>query len=139
MRNPSAWFCLPCLLQRTFPYFTQLHHRILMWFYLTFAALNLLILLPGSISGHGEPFGTSMWGVILAFAGPFSGMASRGFDPAHVLSSIVSYCWAVLAGGVLFQLVPLPRGSKWLRIATWCVGLLGWFAGTVLSTVAANS
>jgi hypothetical protein len=36
-------------------------------------------------------------------------------------------------------LVPLPRGSMWVRIFPWCVGLFGWFAGSVLSTMAANS
>lgn len=139
MRNPTAWFCLPCLLRRVFPYFTGLHCRIFGWFYLGFAILTLLILLPGSVSGHGEPFGTSIWGVVLAFAGPFTGIASRGFDSSYGLPSIVPYCTAVLGGGLLFQLVPLPRRSLWVRISAWCVGLFGWFAGTVLSTLAANS
>ena len=139
MRNPTAWFCLPCLLRRFFPYFTRLHRRILRWFYLVFGSLTLLILLPGAISGHGEPWSTTIWGVIFAFAGPFTGMASRGFDSSYGTPAIVPFCCAVLGGGVLFQLVPLPRGGRWLRISTWCIGLLGWFAGTALSTLVANS
>lgn len=139
LRDPTAWTCLPCLLRRCFPYFTRLHLRLLTRFYVSFAALVFLILLPGSISGHGEPFSTRMWGVILAFAGPFTGMASRGFDSAYGLPSIVPYCCVLFGGGLLFQLIPLPRGSMRVRISTWCVGLLGWFAGTVLSTLVANS
>ncbi|HZR16244.1 MAG TPA: hypothetical protein VFE51_02860 [Verrucomicrobiae bacterium] len=139
LRNPTVWICLPCLFRRILPYFTRLHLRLLIWFYLLFAGLTFLILLPGSISGRGEPFSTSIWGVILAFAGPFTGIASRGFDFAYGLPSIVPYCCAVLGGGLLFQLVPLPRASMWVRISAWCVGLLGWFSGTVLSIFVANS
>jgi hypothetical protein len=79
MRSSVAWFCFPCLLRRIFPYFTGIHRRVFIWFYLVFALLSLVILLPGAISGHGEPLSTSIWGIILAFAGPFTGMVSRGF------------------------------------------------------------
>ena len=137
--NTAAWLCLPCLLHRVFPYFTRLHRRILLWFYLVFALLTLVIILPGSISGHGEPLSNSIWGVLLAFAGPFAGVASRGFDSSYGFPRVVPYCAAVFCVGILFQLFPLPPGSMWVRISAWCVGLLAWFSGTVISILFANS
>jgi hypothetical protein len=139
LRDTVAWFCLPCLLRRIFPHFTPLHRRIFIWFYLVFALLTLLILLPGSISGHGEPLSSSIWGVFLAFAGPFTGIASRRFDSAYGVPGIVPCCSVLLGAGLMLQLVPLPRGGRWVRIPAWCVGLLGWFLGTLLSTLVANS
>jgi hypothetical protein len=62
-----------------------------------------------------------------------------GFYSSYGCSGIVPYCAAGLGAGLLFQLVPLPRGSMRVRITAWCVGLLGWFSGTVLSILVANS
>lgn len=141
LRDSIARFCWRCVLRRLFPYFTGLHRRILTWFYVGFASLTLLLVLPGAISGHGEPFSTSMWGVLFAFAGPFTGMASRGFNASYGTPSLVPYCCAALAGGLLFQLIPLRLGrvERGTRLFAWCVGWLGWFAGSLLSTLVANS
>jgi len=137
----KAWSCLPCVLQGVFPYFTRLHWRIWVRFYLVFAGWVLLLLLPGAITGHGEPFSTSVWGVILSFSGPFTGMISREFHSAYLFRNIVPYCGAALGLAFLFQVVPLPRGSIWFwsRITVWCFGLLVWFSGSILSTLYANS
>jgi hypothetical protein len=49
--------------------------------------------------------------------------------------SLLPWSGACLAGGILFQIVPLPcqRFATALRLMMWCLGLLGWFGGGVVS------
>ena len=52
-----------------------------------------------------------------------------------VIASLLPWSGAFLAAGVLFQIVPLlfQRFAKTVRLTVWCVGLLGWFGGGVVS------
>jgi hypothetical protein len=46
-----------------------------------------------------------------------------------------------LVAGVVFQLIPLPFHSRqhFFRLATWTLGLAGWFLGAPLSFLHALS
>jgi len=138
-RPSSAQFCLPCALRcirlRFFPYFTRLHRRLFLWFYVLFALLIFFLLLPDSLRAPGGHLQETVWTSILAFAGPYTGLMARGFSYAP--PRLVHYCYAAVAGGVFLQLVPLPLGriERWVRILAWCLGLLGWFAASLFSTI----
>ena len=145
MQSSVALFCLPCTFRRCLPHFTGLHRRVLLWFYAVFAALTFLLMLPGAVSGHGEPLGTGVAAAMLAVSGPFTGILARDHwdcSGCHSFTMLIlPYCGAALAGAFLFQFTPLPpmKFERPVRILTWVLGLLGWFAGTVLSVLVANS
>jgi hypothetical protein len=117
----------------------------MLWFYAVFAVLTLGLMLPGAVSGHGEPLGSAVVASILAFSGPFTGIISRGhFDCSACCSftkTILPYCGTILGIGFFLQLTPPPATKIGcaLRILAWVLGLLAWFAGTLLSVIAANS
>jgi hypothetical protein len=112
-------------------------------FYLVFAGLTLLALLPGNLSGHGDSLDRTVAAAIGAFSGPFTGAIARGFQSCcwRFALSLFPVCGAILGGGLLFQLVPIPfrRIERPIRISTWCVGLFGWFAGVPVSFLHALS
>jgi hypothetical protein len=119
---PSA---VRTVLQRLFPYFTRLHGKIFLWFYLVFAILTLLVLLAGSLSGHGDSLGRSVAVSIGAVSGPFTEAIARGFQSCCWRFSLNAFPFsgAVFGGGHLFQLVPRPlrRMERPIRISMWCV------------------
>jgi hypothetical protein len=145
LSSSVALFCLPCVLRRCFPYFTRVHRRLLFGFYLVFAGLTFLLMLPGAISGHGEPVTNAVVASLLAFSGPFTGVISRGHYACPSCRSftitLLPYCSTILGAGFLLQLMPPPvmRLARALRISAWVLALLAWFAGTLLSVLAANS
>ena len=49
--------------------------------------------------------------------------------------SIFPYSGALLVMGVLAQFVAMPWKccERSMRLAAWCLGLLGWFGGVLLS------
>jgi hypothetical protein len=118
-------------------HFERRHGWILLGFYLVSVALSLLVLLPGSISGHGDTLGRSLAAAFGAFSGPFAGAIARGFQSCCWKFSLGLFpvCAAFLGGGLMMQIVPLPafRRQRAVRLTAWCVGLAGWFAGIPVS------
>lgn len=145
LRFSPALFCGPCFLRRFSGHFSGLHLKVLLWFSGVFAALTFLWMLPGAISGHGESLRNGVVASIFAFSGPFTGAISRGHW--HWTGSgygafgmlVLPYCGTALAVALLFQLLPLRLMKMKIRISIWILGLLGWFAGTLLSVIEANS
>lgn len=117
--------------------FTKRHLWILLGFYIAFAALSLLLLLPGSLSGHGDPLTWSLTASLGSFSGPFTGAIARGFQSCclEFSLSLCPYCGSVLGIGLLFQFVPLHSGrfEHGFRLTMWSLGLLGWFGGVLIS------
>jgi hypothetical protein len=76
---------------------------------------------------------------LLAVCGPFAGAILRPFEPYSLTIAfwLLPYCAACLIWGVFFQLVWLPfrRGAQGLRMVMGVGGLVGWFAGSVLSII----
>jgi hypothetical protein len=72
-----------------------------------------------------------------AISGPFTGAIARNSQSCclQFSRSLLPYCGSFLGAGVLFQLVPLPfqRFASGIRLTVWCVGLLGWFGGALVS------
>jgi len=124
-------------MKRMFDLFTKMRLRILLGFYVAFAALSLLLLLPGSLSGHGDTLTRSLAASVGSFSGPFTGAIARGFQPCclQFSLSLCPYCGSILSIGLLFQLVPLHFGrfEHRFRLAMWSLGLLGWFSGILIS------
>jgi drug/metabolite transporter (DMT)-like permease len=119
-----------------FRHFERRHGWILLGFYLVGVALSLVVLLPGSISGHGDTFSRSLAAAFGAFSGPFTGAIARGFQRCcwEFSLALFPFCGAFLGGGLLLQIVPLPRWHQsTVRLTGWCIGLAGWFAGIPIS------
>ena len=93
-----------------FRHFERRHGWIFLGFYLVSAALSLLVLLPGSLSGHGDTLGRSLAAALGAFSGPFAGAIARGFQSCCWKFSLDLFpvCAAFLGGGMVLQMVPLP-------------------------------
>lgn len=72
-----------------------------------------------------------------SITGPFTGAIARHFQSCcwQFSMSILPYSAALLAIGVLAQIVALPCKccERAMRLTAWCLGLLGWFAGVVIS------
>jgi len=142
-RTPVLPRAVRMRIERLFPYFSRLHGRIFLGFYLVFAVLAFLVLLPGSLSGHGDSLGLSVAASVAAVTGPFTGAIARGGQSCclHFSLRVLPFCAAAFTGGLLFQIVPLPVGrmEHRIRISMWCLGLLGWFAGIPISFLHALS
>lgn len=115
--------------------FGRVHLLTFLGFYLVFAALTFLALAGGTESDRREyPLIAATLGTI---SGPFTGAIARNFQPCCRSFSLAlfPYCAAILAAGVVAQVIPLPfqRFAHPLRLVFWCVGLLGWFGGALLS------
>ena len=117
--------------------FTKKHLWILVGFYITSTALSLVLLLPGSLSGHGDTLARSLTVSLVSFSGPLTGAVARGFQPCcwQFSLSLLPYCGSILGIGFLFQLIPLHFGrlERGFRLTTWTLGLLGWFGGVLMS------
>ena len=122
-------------MQRLFHNFSRVHLYIFLGFYLAFAALTFLALNAGSESDRRE--NRIAAATIGAVSGPFTGAIARHFQSCclQFSFSIFPYCALFLAAAVLFQIVPLPfqRFAQATRLTLWCVGLLGWFGGVLVS------
>ncbi|MBU6401491.1 MAG: hypothetical protein KGS61_14335 [Verrucomicrobia bacterium] len=114
-----------------------MHWWILLGFYGAFTALSLLLLLPGSLTGHGDTLARSLAASVGSFSGPFTGAIARGFQSCCLQFSLglCPYCGSILGIGLLFQFVPLHFGrfEHGFRLTTWSLGLLGWFGGVLIS------
>ena len=124
-------------MKSAFRRFTKPHFWILLGFYIAFAGLSLLLLLPGSLSGHGDTLPRSLTAAVASFSGPFTGAIARGFQSCCLKFSIglCPYCGSILGIGLVFQFIPLPFGrfERGFRLAMWSLGLLGWFGGVLVS------
>lgn len=116
-------------------HFRRIHLLIFFGCYLGFAALTFLVLNAGSESDRRENrILAATTGVI---TGPFTGAIARHGQTCcwQFSLALAPYCAGVFALGLLFQIIPLPfpRLERTLRLALWCLGLLGWFGGVLLS------
>lgn len=124
-----------------FRHFSRTHLYVLLGFYLVFAVLTFLALSAGSPSDRREyPF---FFATLGAISGPFTGAIARHFQSCCLQFSwcLFPFCVAFLGAGVVFQLLPLPitRFERGIRMAAWCVGWFGWFAGVPISFMHALS
>ena len=115
-------------------HFTRTHVYIAGGFLLVFSSFTLfLVCHPKNNEGLLNIVVTTLATV----TGPMVGAVARGCQSCCLKFSLSLLPWsgAVLAAGILFQIVPLPfqRLAKTLRLMVWCVGLLGWFGGGVIS------
>jgi hypothetical protein len=121
--------------------FDRVHLYIFLGFYLTFAVLAFLVLNAGSASDRREnQIAAATLGVV---SGPFTGAIARSFQSCcwNFSLSIFPYCAAFLGVGVLSQVIPFPfhRFERPVRLTLWCIGLLGWFGGVLVSFLHALS
>lgn len=128
-------------MRRPFQHFSRSHLYVFLVFYLAFAALTFFVLNSGSVSDRREnAIAPATIGVV---SGPFTGAIARHFQSCCVQFSlsILPWCAFVLGTGVLFQIVPLPfqRFAQATRLTLWCLGLLGWFGGALVSFLHALS
>lgn len=118
-----------------FQHFNRAHLYVFLGFYLVFAALTFFILNSGSVSDRRE--NAILAATIGVVSGPFTGAIARHFQSCCLdfSLSILPWCAAFLGAGVLFQEVPLPfqRFAHATRLTLWCLGLLGWFGGALVS------
>lgn len=123
------------------PSVTRIYWRIFLWFYLVFAVLVFLMMLPGALTGHGEPLGNALVAALFAFSGPFDGMVSRSFNSSYGTPGIVPFCSVVLGASLLSFFIPLPfkRFARTVHGLLWGIGLLIWYAGGLIAILNANS
>lgn len=111
------------------------HLWIFIGFYIAFAGLTLLVLQAGSASDRRENWIAAA--VVGSVTGPFTGAIARHLQPCCVQFAwaVFPYSFAALSAGALCQVIPLPlkRFAQATRLSLWCVGLLGWFGGAVIS------
>ena len=121
-------------------HFTRTHGYIALGFLLVFSGFTLfLVCHPKNNEGL-----TNIVVTTLATAsGPMVGAVARGCQRCCLKFSLSLLPWsgAFLAVGALFQIVPLPfrRFARVMRLTMWCLGLLGWFGGGVVSFLHAFS
>jgi hypothetical protein len=69
--------------------------------------------------------------------GPFTGAIAREFHSGCLANSmsLLPYAAALLAAGVLPQLLPPASARPWrvLRLVVWALGWFAWFASGILS------
>ena len=122
-------------------HFQLVHFYIFVGFVVTFTGLTFWGTIHQSPSDRRE--NNYMVATLLTFSGPFTGAIARPSQHTCLKNSLMlfRYCAAFLATGTLLQVVvfPLRRSADCLRITGWVIGLLGWFAGAVLSLLYAGS
>lgn len=111
------------------------HGYLFLGFYGVFATLTFLVLNAGSASDRRENW---IWAATVGcVSGPFTGAIARHFQSCclEFSLSVLPYCSLLLGMGVLMQFVPLPfqRFERGVRLTCWCLGLLGWFGGILVS------
>lgn len=115
--------------------FSRVHGYIFLGFYGGFAALTFLILNAGS---EADRRGNQIvWATLGTVSGPFTGAIARHFQSCcwQFSAMLFPYCGFLLGAGLLAQMIPFPfqRFERGVRIAMWCLGLLGWFGGALVS------
>jgi hypothetical protein len=128
-------------MRRLFQHFSREHLYLFLGFYVGFAALTFLALSAGSESDRREnAIAAATMGVV---SGPFTGAIARHCQSCCLQFSLTisPYCALVLGVSVLFQMAPLPfqRFARAARLTLWCLGLLGWFGGALVSLLHALS
>jgi hypothetical protein len=118
----------------------KVHLRIFGGFALAFSALTFWVVLNMPPGDWNDWRGTHPYlATLLTFCGPFTAAILRPYAPDswEAARRLFPCCAAFLLCGAFCQFVPLPfqRGARGLRVAMWVLGLLGWFAGGVLSLV----
>jgi hypothetical protein len=128
-------------MHRLFHNFSRAHLYVFLGFYLAFAALTFFALNAGSASDRRENHIAAA--TIGAVSGPFTGAIARHFQSCcwRFSLTLFPYCALFLGAGVLSQIVSLPlkRFERTVRLTFWCIGLLGWFGGALVSFVHALS
>lgn len=102
--------------------------------YAVFAVLTFLALrLPEKHSTTSKAVLVSLG----AISGPFTGAMARDFQSCCWNNSlqIAPYCGGILMLSIGLQVIPLPfqSGQRFVRLALWVGGWLGWFGGGVVS------
>jgi hypothetical protein len=115
-------------------HFTRTHGYIALGFLLLFSSFTLfLVCHPKNNEGLANIVVTTLATV----SGPMVGAVARDCQSCCLKFSLTLLPWsgAFLAVGALFQIVPLPFGrfARAVRLTLWCLGLLGWFGGGVIS------
>lgn len=128
-------------MRHLFQHFRRAHLHVFQGFYVAFAVMTFFVLNAGSVSDRREnAIAAATTGVV---SGPFTGAIARHFQSCclEFSLSILPWCALVLGVGVLFQIVPLPfhRCARSTRLILWCLGLLGWFGGALVSFLHALS
>jgi hypothetical protein len=122
-------------MRRVFVNFSRTHLFIFLGFYIVFAALTALVLNLQSESDRREAPIVSA--TLASISGPFTGAIARQFQSCcwDFSLTIFPYSAAFLGFGVLAQIVAMPWKccERATRLTAWCLGLLGWFGGVLLS------
>ena len=122
-------------MRRFFRHFDRIHLYIFLGFYAASGALTLFALLANSESDRRWIWITTA--TAGSISGPFTGAIVRHFQSCCWQNSVMlfPYCAAILGVGTIAQVIPLPfrRFVRGVRLTCWCVGLLGWFGGVLVS------
>jgi len=128
-RNHSA------TMKRLFRNFGKVHLYIFLGFYVSFAALTFFVLNAGSESDRRE--NQIVAATVGTVSGPFAGAIARHLQSCcwRFSLAVFPYCALFLGASLLSQIVPLPfqRFERTVRLTMWCIGLLGWFGGALVS------
>jgi hypothetical protein len=128
-------------MRHLFRNFSRVHLYIFLGFYLVFAALTFFAVNAGPESSRRER--QIVAATLGAVSGPFTGAIARHFQSCCLRFSLmlVPYCALFIVAGVLVQIVPLPlqHSERTVRLTIWCIGLLGWFGGGLVSFLHALS
>ena len=116
--------------------FTRAHRFVAGGLLAAFMAFVLFCcLMNWEAIGHDLPL--VLRATLATVTGPFVGAIARPGDGAAWAAAqwCLPACTYFLVLAVLCQVVPLPirRGAFAFRIATWTIGLSGWFLGAVPS------
>ncbi len=115
-------------------HFGRAHGYIALGFLLVFGGFTLFLVCQPK---NNEGLGNIVMTTIATVAGPMVGAVARDFQSCCLECSLTLLPWsgAILTVGILFQIVPLPfqRFARAVRLTIWCLGLLGWFGGGVIS------
>src|SRR5436305_14302722 len=122
-------------MKRVLQQFNRKHLYIFLGLYLVFAGFTFFVLSQQSASDW-----RGNWNVaatVGSVSGPFTGAIARHFQSCCWQFSVTlfPYCALFLGVGVLAQIVPLPfqRFEHTVRLTFWCIGLVGWFGGALVS------
>lgn len=118
-------------------------HNLTKWHAIVFAGLLALFMFvtfqaTGGLNNYPAVSGVhSLEATMGAVTGPLTGAISRGFQSCCLRASLIlmACCGPVLLIGCLMQFIRLPQGklAPVVRMVSWILGWLVWFAGGVLS------
>ncbi|MCL4180222.1 MAG: hypothetical protein KJ072_21075 [Verrucomicrobia bacterium] len=115
-------------------HFTRTHGYIALGLLLVFSGFTLFLVCQPK---NHESVANIVVTTLATVSGPMVGAVARDCQSCCLKFSLFLLPWsgAFLAAGTLIQFVPLPfqRFARALRLTVWCLGLLGWFGGGVVS------